>query len=610
MTTSHTRHRGSRRIAVAAAAIAMAGLGIAAPATPATAAPAVTIVPSAPVAGSAFNANWSGLANGETYRAILTATNAAADRTDVAEANECAAGRQADPTFLTCWLTDNTGGTYDLKLLSGETLVHQVPVTILPSITIPPSSAPVAIDIPASPNDVITIRKVDNIDWSYKTGAGPATPVTFATNETSKDVAVVGGSDTVVTATPKTGFAIAEGTQSSWTFRLGGTTNVVWITPTAPTASDQPGTSNDAVILTKTAGADWRVNGILGATFAENATTALVPFTWSSAKVTATALPGYAFDGSVTTKTYTVTFSGEPRRERVAGADRMATAVAISKKYFPNRTEAVFIANGLRFPDALAAGPAAARAYSPLLLTGGATVPAFVLAEVRRLAPAAIYIVGGPDVLSANVASQLGAIASVTRLAGNDRHATAAEVSKRWTSAATVYLATGRDFPDALSGGSGAAKERMPLLLADLDTIPDVTVTAIRRLAPSKIVLVGGTGVLSDAVERQAKGLAASVVRYAGADRYATSADVVAKVTSVMVPKPTTALLATGRNYPDALAGVPAAAVAKAPLLLTQPNCLPAVMKTVVDGKLALDRVVRLGSAEIVGDFDLSVVCQ
>ncbi len=610
MTTSKTPHRSSRRIALGAAAIAMAGLGVAAPAAPAMAAPAVTISPTSPVGGSAFTATWAGVTDGETYRTILTATNAVLDRTNVAEANDCAVGKKAIPTGLTCSLTENTGGTYDLKLLSGDTLLSQAAVTIIAPITIAPSAAPVATDIPASANDVITIRKVDNIDWSYKTGAGAATPVTFAANETSKDVAIVGGSDTVVTATPKAGFVIADGAQSVWTFRLGGTTNVVWVTPAAPTASDQHGTSSDAVVVTKTAGVDWQVNGGPVVTFAANATTASVPVTGATAKVIATALAGYAFDGSVITKNYTVTFSGEPGKERAAGADRMATAVAVSQKFFPNRTEAVYIANGLRFPDALAAGPAAAEASSPLLLTAGDAVPEFVLTEVRRLAPKAIYIVGGSDVVSANVASQLGAIASVTRLAGNDRHATAAEVSKRWTSAATVYLATGRDFPDALSGGSGAAKERMPLLLADLDTVPDVTVTAIRRLAPSKIVLVGGTGVLSDAVERQAKGLAASVVRYSGADRYATSADVVAKVTSVMVPKPTTALLATGRNYPDALAGVPAAAVAKAPLLLTQPNCLPAVMKTVVDGKLALDRVVRLGSAEIVGDFDLSVVCQ
>lgn len=110
-------------------------------------------------------------------------------------------------------------------------------------------------------------------------------------------------------------------------------------------------------------------------------------------------------------------------------------------------------------------------------------------------------------------------------------------------------------------------------------------------------------------MDRRVKDLLPSVTtaRYAGADRYATSASIIENVTG----KPgnqTVAFLASGLNFPDALAGLPAAAKAGAPLALTPPNCLTAPVKAQLD-KLPLESVTRLGGVDVLGNFSLKKTC-
>jgi spore germination protein YaaH len=97
----------------------------------------------------------------------------------------------------------------------------------------------------------------------------------------------------------------------------------------------------------------------------------------------------------------------------------------------------------------------------------------------------------------------------VTRLAGADRYATAVAVSKATYAAGVpvVYLATGLDFADALAGAPAAGLQKGPLLLVTASTIPAVVQTELARLKPARIVLLGGTSVISDAVKTAVKAL-------------------------------------------------------------------------------------------------------
>ena len=89
----------------------------------------------------------------------------------------------------------------------------------------------------------------------------------------------------------------------------------------------------------------------------------------------------------------------------------------------------------------------------------------------------------------------------VLRISGTDRYATAAQVGELFSAnVSTVYIATGSNYPDALAGGAAASYEDAPLLLVTYATIPASTVSELARLSPARIVVLGGTGVISDAV--------------------------------------------------------------------------------------------------------------
>ena len=94
---------------------------------------------------------------------------------------------------------------------------------------------------------------------------------------------------------------------------------------------------------------------------------------------------------------------------RLSGADRFATAVAVSRTFF-SRPPAVYLATGFNFPDALSTVPAAGRAGAPLLLIGPATVPTVVRSELTRLFPPRCYLIGGTSVIGNAVVTQLNAL--------------------------------------------------------------------------------------------------------------------------------------------------------------------------------------------------------
>jgi putative cell wall-binding protein len=163
------------------------------------------------------------------------------------------------------------------------------------------------------------------------------------------------------------------------------------------------------------------------------------------------------------------------------------------------------------------------------------------------------------------------------RIAGASRYETAVRISSATfpEGAAAVVIASGESFPDGLAAGPLAAIEGGPVLLAAHDTLPQITRDELVRLHPEKVFVVGGTSALSDDV-LAAIGAATTVQphRIAGATRYETSTAV-----SSLFPSPApVAFVASGADFPDALAGGAAAAAASAPLLLTPTGVLPAAV--------------------------------
>jgi putative cell wall-binding protein/LmbE family N-acetylglucosaminyl deacetylase len=255
--------------------------------------------------------------------------------------------------------------------------------------------------------------------------------------------------------------------------------------------------------------------------------------------------------------------------QRVGGADRYATAANLARWLPVGDGHRVVVTTGELFPDALSAGPMAAREQSRLLLTRTASLPDAVAAELARSEPQEIVIIGGPGAVSATVASQLAAIAPVTRIAGADRYATAAGVAAGM-SVTDVVIASGESFPDALSAGPLAAKLGAPLLLARQLSLPPATAQALQDLAPTTVTVLGGPGAVGDAVLQEIRRVTgAAVVRIGGQDRY----DTAAKVARTYFDGTDTALLASGVEFPDGLSGAPLAHAYGAPVLLSTGTC-------------------------------------
>jgi putative cell wall-binding protein len=179
---------------------------------------------------------------------------------------------------------------------------------------------------------------------------------------------------------------------------------------------------------------------------------------------------------------------------RYAGADRYGTALAVADALGDPTT--VLLATGINFPDALAAGPAAAHVGGVVLLTDGTVLPASVSAYLVAH-PGKVYAIGGPAVI---------ADPSATSLVGTDRYGTAVAVAtKFFTAPTTIGVASGVAFADALAGGALLAHTAGPLVLSDPNVLSAATSSYLttNQGTLTSSWLFGGTSALSSAVQTE-----------------------------------------------------------------------------------------------------------
>jgi len=187
----------------------------------------------------------------------------------------------------------------------------------------------------------------------------------------------------------------------------------------------------------------------------------------------------------------------------------------------------------------------------------------------------------------------------VVRIAGHDRYATAAKVAQHgWPDGAQhAFLASGTSFPDGLAGGPLAAANESPLLLTAQDRLPGPTRAALEDLGVEQVTILGGPAAISDAIAEELTVAGIAIERAAGADRFATAVEVARRLPA----RSSTALLASGRGFADALAAVVPAHAAQAPLLLTDRDVLPEPTRAAIE-ELGITHVVVAGGPAVVSD--------
>jgi len=270
---------------------------------------------------------------------------------------------------------------------------------------------------------------------------------------------------------------------------------------------------------------------------------------------------------------------------RLAGLTSVDTALEIAKANYANKLSNVVLVTAENYPDALAGSVLAYKLNAPILLVGSTED------EQRKIVTylktnlditGTVYILGGTTVVSTEMEAKVSACGfnQITRLCGTDRYETAVKIAdqlevKRGTS---IVLVDGENYPDALSISSIAAGMQSPILLIQKEGLSNAVRQKIAEIAPAKVYIIGGEGVISTAVESQVVQITSldktNIVRISGADRYETSL----AVAHYFNLSGQSICIATGNNFPDALAGSVYAAHLNAPIILADGCLSEAVM--------------------------------
>lgn len=237
---------------------------------------------------------------------------------------------------------------------------------------------------------------------------------------------------------------------------------------------------------------------------------------------------------------------------RIAGKDRIGTSLEISKAMF-NESDNVVLASGFNFADALSAGQLAAALNAPLILSNN-QLDSRTSDEIAKLKPKNMYIVGGENALGSNIEESVKSVVNdinIERLKGNDRYETSVKVmekTKEFVDAEYLLIASGKNFPDALSATSFMSDHKALMVLSDGNSYPKSNLKEIAIGGVNQLPLNGFTG-----------------ERIAGNDRYQTALAIAKR----SFESNENAILANSKVFADSLSAVSVAKNYKAPIILT-----------------------------------------
>lgn len=265
----------------------------------------------------------------------------------------------------------------------------------------------------------------------------------------------------------------------------------------------------------------------------------------------------------------------EPIRKRLGGVNRMQTSKIIAEEFNNGKVDNVVIASGFSYADALAGSTLAKKLNAPILLVGSTVAesqPSLSYIKEHLNKDGKVYILGGIGAVDESIANSIKLLGynNITRLAGNDRYKTCKAINEQLNVAkgTPVFLVSGEGFADGLSISSVAAAKGYPVLLTSSNTLSKETKETLKKINPSKVYIIGGTGAISNKVKQAVitegsipKG---NIERVSGKDRYETSL----KVAKVFKLKGTNVCFASGNNFPDALTGTCLASKLNAHIIL------------------------------------------
>lgn len=300
-------------------------------------------------------------------------------------------------------------------------------------------------------------------------------------------------------------------------------------------------------------------------------------------------------NGNLLSEDFTLSFTTGVEFERLYGSNRFKTSVAISKDGF-TKSDYVVLATGEDFPDALCAAPLAAKYGAPILLTSKDSLSIEVDNEISRLEAKEVFIVGGTGVISDNIRISLqNKGIKVTRISGVNRYETSLEVAKYIENPSKeVFIATGENYPDALSIAAYAGSNQIPILLTNKNKLSSNISNFIKNEMITKSYVIGGTGVISNNVLNSLP----SPERIGGSNRYETNYNILARFPFFYGET----YFATGLKFADALAGAALAAVLNNPIILVDDSMPNYIVEAIKENRDMIVMKKILGGTGAVSD--------
>ncbi len=253
---------------------------------------------------------------------------------------------------------------------------------------------------------------------------------------------------------------------------------------------------------------------------------------------------------------------------RVAGADRINTAVEVSKKYY-NTADTVIVANYEQFADSLSASALSKQLKAPILLVKKDQLDSVVAQEIKRLGAKNVIVIGGEK--SVDKAKNSLSKYNLQTIAGSDRYETSAKIAQeiiKVIGTKKAVIASGEVFADALTVAPLANKNNMPILLVQPNNIPKATQEVLKQI--KKAIIVGGEKTISKEVANKLP----NATRIAGANRYETAK----KIYEYGFKDRKEVNIANGTNFADSLV----IGSIDCPILLAESNEVPEATKQAI----------------------------
>jgi len=309
--------------------------------------------------------------------------------------------------------------------------------------------------------------------------------------------------------------------------------------------------------------------------------------------------------------------------DRIAGNDRIQTAIKVSQEAFgPDSCEYVIVATAYNWPDALGGAALAGALDCPILLTQTAALPSAVVTEIGRLGASKAIILGGTQAVSAPVEAALDSLlggANVDRIDGATRYETARKIASRVVDElgagydGTAFVATGVNFPDALGASPLAASQGWPIYLVNPVVGADTAlVNAMKGDGVAKVLVLGGRVAIPDVIKNDlTTKVPCTTQRLEGLDRYQTAAAVATCGVVTAGLQWDKLAIATGQDFPDALAGGVMQGKDGSVMLLTRSDSLDPAVRTILQANADTIWTVRfLGGPVAINDSVITAVRQ